>query len=125
MNPEPRLRTYLQSAALLLPPAVVAVGTALFLAPKLHQIYAASGAQVAAAHPLFAASSFLVNDGLWLLLGVGALLLALELRSNRWPRYRRGALLAAAVVLNSAVLCGLFAMLVCALLLAPALLPAR
>ena len=85
--------------------------------PKLQALWQNAGASLpSGAEWVILASQLLVQDWAYLCAGVAVLFLLLELSSSHWPRYRRGAILAATVLLNTAVLIGLTAMTIWAIL---------
>jgi type II secretory pathway component PulF len=118
-----RLSAYVQSAAVVLPAAVAASFAALFLTPKLQQIWRESGVKLPSETAwVVDASNLLVSHWFLMLGAIAAILFALEYFLPSWARYRRPAVLSAAVLFNTAVFAGLIAMVICLVLLAPALM---
>jgi type II secretory pathway component PulF len=117
-----RLSAYTQSAAVVLPAAAAAWFAALFLTPKLQQLWRDTGANLPSQTAwVVDASNLLVNHWFTILAIAVVILLALENLMPSWARFRRPAVLSAAVLFNAAVLAGLIAMVICVLLLAPAM----
>lgn len=123
-NLEPVWATYLKSAAFVLPAAFLWLFVAVFVFPKFNEVVSQSG--IRAAMPGFLRSGWdlalFLTHYLFDLCVVLALAIALlEWRSDRWPRYRRAAFGVGVFLLNSAVLIAITAMVVLALVAAPAL----
>lgn len=117
-----RLSAYAQSAAVALPAVAAAWFAALFLTPKLQQLWQDTGAKLPAQTAwVVDASNLLVNHVFTIIAIAMVVVLALEYLVPAWPRVRRPAVLSAAVLFNAAVLAGLIAMVICVLLLAPAM----
>lgn len=124
MNNTSRVSAYAQSAAVALPAAVAAWFAALFLSPKLHQLWNDFGAKRPSETAwVFDASNLLVNHWFAIFAATALLLVGLECLVPSWSRFRRSAVLSAAVLFNAAVFAGLIAMVICVLLIAPAMLP--
>ncbi|MBI2928971.1 MAG: hypothetical protein HYY24_25180 [Verrucomicrobia bacterium] len=122
---EPAWKTYLKTAAFLIPPIAAWGFSAVFLFPKLKEIWREACFQNLTAHRVLDASNFLLAHGLLISAVIVAVLVLLEWRHRAWPRYRRTCVGLAVFLLNSAVLGLITAMLMTALLAAPALLRAR
>ena len=118
---EARWKTYLKAGLFLVPAGVLWAFASVFFAPKLQQLWVMGGGTADQAQWLMDLIMFLVRHGGKIL--VAAILLAGvgELRARRWARYRRLALGSLVLLLNSAVLLGLWFMCAAALLIAPAL----
>jgi hypothetical protein len=129
MNPSPSTapsesawRTYLKAVAFSFPAIVVLGFTNVFMLPKLETIWRdahfGSPSALAAVH----AVQFVAGNSIVISLGIVALLALLEWRVAGWPRRRRICLGAAVFAGNTAVLVFVTAMLMTALMAAPALL---
>jgi hypothetical protein len=119
-NIEPRWATYFKATAFLAPALLLWAMSCVFLIPKLQQICADAGGG-----PLpfiVRAMIGLAEHGLFISVGIILMLVLLEWRSGKWPRYRRAAVGIGAFLLNAAVLISIFMMVVTALLAAPALM---
>ena len=118
-------RTYLKAAAFLIPSLSAWGFSAVFLFPKLKQIWREAGFEDVTAHRVLNGSNFLLAHALLISAALVVVLVWLEWRHRAWPRYRRTCVGLAVFLLNSAVLVLITAMLMTALLVAPALLRAR
>jgi hypothetical protein len=89
-NFEPGWATYLKSAVLIVPAIVIWAGSCVFVIPKLKEICVVSGTHLPTPVLLALAFSDVVKNN-FILGTVIALtvLVLLEWRSRRWPRYRR------------------------------------
>lgn len=123
MNNTSRLSAYAQSAAVVFPAAAAAWFAALFLSPKVQQLLQDSGAKLPSETVwVVQASNLLANHWFAILAITAAVLFAFEYLLPSWPRFRRSAVLSAAVLFNAAVLAGLIAMVICVVLVAPAMI---
>ena len=121
MNTTSRLGAYLQSAAVLVPAVIVSLFAALFIIPKLEQLWAHLGASLPVGGAwVLTAAHFLINDGWIALTALIVGLLGLEFRSTAWPKYRWGILLCTTALINGAVLAGLAMISILLTLVAPA-----
>ena len=113
---------YVKAGAFLFPGLLMWWFSTVFLFPKLQQIWADTGFAEPVFQQLLSGSNALMSHGLWIA-AIGILLLGLlEWRSRGWPRYRGMSLGILAWILNTAVFLLLTAMLLSALMAAPALL---
>jgi hypothetical protein len=121
-NLEPAWATYLKSGAFVLPATILWLFVVIFVFPKFNEVVSQSGVWM----PGFLRMAWdlvLFLTHYMLPIG-GALIIALvllEWRSAKWPHYRRAAFGIGAFVLNSVVLISITAMVVLALVAAPAL----
>lgn len=118
-NLEPRWATYLKAVAFLLPAACIWLFSAVFLMPKLQQICYEAGASHFAFKEIVI---FLMNHNFAIAAAIVGMLLFLEWRSDKWPRYRRAVVGVGVVALNAVVLIGITMMVITALVVMPALL---
>jgi hypothetical protein len=123
---EPAWATYLKAAAFLLPALFLATLSAIWVVPKLQQICAVAGVPEATAGTFWNLTQssiqmmrLLSEHGHLIAGGIILLLILLEWRSARWPRYRRATISFGAFVLNTFVLIALFMMFLAAILAAP------
>ena len=119
-NIEPRWATYLKGAAFLAPAVILWLMSVVFVVPKLEQISADAGG-----HPLPTVIRIMIgltHNGLLIWGGIAALLVLLEWRSSKWPRYRRAVVGVGMFLLNAIILISIFMMVVAVLLVAPALM---
>ena len=121
-NPEPAWATYLKSGAFVLPATLLWLFVAIFVFPKFNEVVSQSGVWMpgflrVAWDLVFFLTHYLVPIGGVLIIA----LILLEWRFAKWPRYRRAAFGIGAFVLNSVVLISITAMVVLALVAAPAL----
>jgi hypothetical protein len=121
---EARWKTFLKAAAFLLPAVVLWGFASVFFAPKLQELWARGGGTTGDAQWVMSMVMFLVHHGSQILFVAGLLAVAGEFRARQWARYRRLALGSLVLLLNSAVLLGLWFMCAAALLIAPALMHA-
>jgi hypothetical protein len=133
MNPsdskliEPGWATYLKSTAFIVPAVSLWTLTAVFVLPRLEQICADAGLPLNhsvwnVTHSNFAAMVLFREYGLFLAGAIILLLVLLEWRSSKWPRYRRAILGIGTFAFNSLVLISIFLMIITAVVAAPALL---
>lgn len=125
---EPGWATYLKAGTFLLPALMLTPLCAIFVIPKLQQICADAGLPTATQgafwnliHSSIQLMIFFTHHGLLLGLLIIVLLVGLEWRSKKWPRYRRAAVGTGAFLLNTIVLLALFVMFLAAMVAAPAL----
>lgn len=119
---EPRWRTYLKAFAFLAPPVFLWVILCVFAFPKLKQIWVDADFFDSTMLAFMRTSDFFMQHGLLLVAVLGAGLLLVEWRSKGWwPRYRRISMGMLVLVLNSAVLILISAMLCSAIAAAPGL----
>jgi hypothetical protein len=119
-NIEPRWATYLKGAAFLAPAVILWLMSVVFVIPKLEQISADAGG-----HPLPTVIRMMIgltHNGLLISGAIVLVLVLLEWRSHKWPRYRRAAVGLGTFFLNAAILVSIFMMVVTAILVAPALM---
>lgn len=126
-NLEPRWATYLRATAFLIPAVFLWTFSAVFVVPKLQQICAVAGlpdddglywnlTQIS-----IGAALFFREHGILIVGAIILMLVLLEWRFSKWPRYRRAAVGVGAFLLNSVVLFSFFMMFVAALVAGPAL----
>jgi len=128
-TPEPGWATYLKGAAFAVPALFLWTISAIFIVPKFQQIardtnfptLGPSGlwnlTRTTIGLTLFVSEHVLQIAGL-----VIALLILLEWRSAKWPRYRRLTVGTGAFLLNSLVLISIFVMLLALMVMAPGLM---
>ena len=119
---EARWRTYLKGAAFLIPALSILAFFCVFLLPKLQMIWRDAGFDESSARSALHVAAFIIEHGLVLSATIILILVLLEWRSARWPRYRRASVDVAAFLVNTAVLVFITAMFMTALISAPALL---
>jgi hypothetical protein len=116
-NIEPRWATYLKAAAFILPAIFLWIVSCVLVLPKLKEICNASGTFIPKSISTALALSDLVKNhfivGSIVILFV---LVLLEWRSHRWPRYRRSIFGILAFLLNSTVLIFITVMFVLAVM---------
>jgi hypothetical protein len=127
-NLEPRWATYVKAAVFLMPAVGLSILCAVFMVPKLQQICAQAGFPPAhepsfwkLTYSSIQTLLFFADHGLLIATAIVALLILLEWRSTRWPRYRRATVGAGAFLVNTIVLLSFFMMFLTALVVAPAL----
>jgi hypothetical protein len=118
-NIEPAWATYLKATASLVPAVFLWAISVVFVMPKLKQICgSAVGVGDAsfwkATHFNFGIMSLFQEYGIFIAGAIILMLILLEWRSSKWPRYRRAAVGAGALLLNSVVLISIFMMVVTA-----------
>ena len=113
---------YAKAGAFLLPALLAWWFSTMFLFPKLQQIWVEAGFRERPFLNILRTSNLLMEEVAWI--GVGMVLIFgfLEWRGGAWARYRRSFLGVGVWVLNTAILVLLTAMLVSALIAAPALI---
>ncbi len=119
-NIEPGWATYLKAAASLVPAVFLWGISVMFIMPKLKQICGEAGGLALPA--IIRTMIGLTEHGIIIAGTIILLLVLLEWRSRKWPRYRRAAVGLGAFLLNSVVLISMFMTVVTAILVAPALL---
>ncbi len=126
-NIEPGWATYLKATAFLVPAICLWALSIIFIVPKLQQICVDAGLPGPSSFWNLAESNFKTTSFFrdnWLFVG-GAMvliLILLEWRSTKWPRYRRATVGVGTFALNSVVLISIFMMILTAVMAAPALL---
>jgi len=106
-----RWTVYSKQLLFLAPAAFVWVVTAIFIAPKLKQIWANAGGN---GNPVFAGMDIMRESGWSILIGAAAILVLVEKFWTRWPRYRKHCIATLVFGLNFAVLLSLMILLVTA-----------
>ena len=127
---EPRWQPYLKAAVFMAPALLLWGFSAVFLFPKIKQIWVDGGFFdvvgnanfVATSHLLMRTSDYLTENGL--LIGACSMvaLILLEWRNGFWQRHRNGFLSVGIFCVNAGVLFLLTTMLTAVLMVAPALL---
>ena len=118
-NPEPCWATYTKAAVFVSPAIGLWSLCVLFFVPKLQQICQTAGL---AGPPVFRVPWIIANHTFAICAAPVLVLLLLEWRCQRWPRYRRAALGGVVFLLNAGVLSLITLMVLLALLAAPALM---
>ena len=126
-NIEPRWATYLKGSVFVMPAVFLWIIAAIFVVPKLQQICLDAGLPTAAEGWNFMESCirttlFFSQHGVLIVGGTILILILLEWRFTKWPRYRRATVGVGAFLINSSILFTIFVMFVTALLAAPELL---
>lgn len=122
---EPRWKAYLLAAALLLPGLVLWTLSAVFFAPKLQQIWNSANGVDPETQWVMDTVMFLVRHG-GLIVGIMAVALVLgEVKPRWWSRYRRVAIGSLVVIINTAIVSGIWFMCLASLLVVPALIKAK
>jgi hypothetical protein len=116
-NVEPAWAPYLKYGAFAMPATTLWLFVAVFVFPKFNQIVIQSGIHVPGVFR-FGMDLLLLLKHYLFLMGSGFVLalVLLELRFDKWPRYRRTAFGVGAFLLNSAVLLSITSMVVLALI---------
>jgi hypothetical protein len=122
-NIEPRWATYLRATAFLAPPLFLWAVAAIFIIPKLQMLsqdagLPGTGTLWTLTHTNILTTNFFRHYGLTAALCLIAVLVFLEWRSTRWPRYRRAAVGTGTFVLNLVVLLSIFMMIMTAVMVA-------
>lgn len=120
---EPRWRTYLRGTAFSIPALFILAFSSGYLLPKLETLwrdarFGASSSAIAAVQVAY----FVTQHFFVIAATVTVVLVLLEWRSSRWPRYRRASVGVAAFLANTAILVFITVMFMTALMAAPALL---
>ena len=123
INPttDPRWRTYLKAGAFSMPALTVWLFCAVFLLPKLQQIWQDVGFSNQTMRMVMGMSGLIQNYFVLIVATIIGSLVLLEWRNSQWPRHRKASLYIAAFLVNTAVLVFLVVMFTSALLVAPAL----
>jgi hypothetical protein len=108
--------TYLKAASFLAPPLLIWTAITIFIAPKIKQICADSGAGPFTA---FQVMDFAQDNALTLTVAAVAIIILLEWKSALWRRWRKYTLGTAVFLINTAVILGLASLLLIAALAAP------
>jgi hypothetical protein len=119
-NIEPRWATYLKATAFLVPALSLWLLSTVYLIPKLQQISAHAGG-----HPLpriLQVMLAITEHSMIIFSAIILLLVLLEWRSAKWPRYRRATIGFGTFLLNGVILISIFMMVVAVVLVAPALM---
>jgi hypothetical protein len=119
---ERRWLTYLKTATWLFPCLSLWAISTVFIFPKLKELCRDADVAPPIMRTGMALSDLYIDWGILVMGAVVVMLVLLEWRSSRWPRYRRAFLGFTVFILNSAVLVLIWVMLVSALLAAPALM---
>jgi len=123
---EPRWATYIRGGAFLLPAVSLGAFSAMFLLPRLQMICNDAGVAVPNLFRItIAMMEFLHDHGVHVLGAIILMLIFVEWRSGKWPRYRRTSIGVGVFVVNSAVLALITAMFTLAMMVAPALFHAK
>ncbi|MDB6029843.1 MAG: hypothetical protein JWM16_181 [Verrucomicrobiales bacterium] len=120
---EPRWATYLRATAFLAPPLFLWAVAAIFIIPKLQMLcqnsgLGGTGALWTLTHTNILTTNFFRHYGWTAALCIIAVLVFLEWRSTRWPRYRRAAVGTGTFLLNLVVLLSIFMMIMTAVMVA-------
>jgi hypothetical protein len=126
-NIEPGWATYLKATTFLVPAVFLWALSIIFVVPKLQQISLDAGLPGASSFWNLAQSNFTTTSFFrdnWFFMGVAmvVILVLLEWRFTKWPRYRRATVGVGTFVLNSVVLLSIFMMILTAIVAAPALM---
>jgi len=118
-NIEPGWATYLKAAVSLVPAVFLWALSVVFVVPKLKQICSSAVGVGDASfwkvtHFNFGIMSLFKDYGMVIAGAIILMLILLEWRSSKWPRYRRAAVGTGALLLNSVVLISIFMMVVTA-----------
>jgi hypothetical protein len=116
---------YAKSVAFLLPALVAWWFSAVFLFPKLQQIWSDTGFSEPAFINLMRSANILLANGGWMLAAVVLAFGFLEWHGGAWLRYRRISLWIGAWLFNAAVLFLVTSMLLSAMITAPGLISQR
>jgi hypothetical protein len=117
-----RSRPYFKALVLALPALVFWQAAYIFLFPKLEIIWQHGNGPSSDAQGVMDAVILLVRYGTPVFLSALTLLLVLDICARSWARYRNVAVTSLAFIFNAAVLFGLSAMCVAALIIAPELM---
>jgi hypothetical protein len=119
---EPWWATYLKGGVFLGPAVILWTLSIIFVFPKLKQICLEAGVAIPG---FYRVPNFISEHNLLICAGVIAMLVLLERRWTNWAKYRRMSVGIAVFLVNATVMVLIFAMVVLALLAAPALMHAR
>ncbi len=122
-NVAPRWSCYASAVAFLLPALLAWWFSAVFMFPKLQQIWEDSRFSQPGFLSIMRWANLLLGHAGWAFAALVLLIGFLEWHGGIWPRYRRMSLTVGAWLLNTAVLLLLTAMLLSALIAAPGLVP--
>jgi hypothetical protein len=122
-NLEPRWATYLRATAFLAPALFLWTIAAIFIIPKIQMLcrdagFGGPGAFWTLTYTNIQTVNFFRHYGCTAALCVIAVLVFLEWRSDRWPRYRRAAVGTGTFLLNLIVLLSIFMMIMTAVMVA-------
>jgi len=118
-NIEPRWATYLKAAAFLLPAVSLWMLTMMFVFPRFQATCDAANVSIPTVfRTAIALAQLFHNNFLIICVGLILLLVLLEWRVTKWPRYRRAIFGILAFLLNSAVLLWITTMVVLSLIAA-------
>ncbi|HMJ67213.1 MAG TPA: permease prefix domain 1-containing protein [Candidatus Binatia bacterium] len=127
-TPEPGWATYLKGAAFTMPALFLWTLAAIFIVPKFQQIARDTNFPTLGptglwnlSHVTIQLTLFVSEHFLLIATAVIGLLILLEWRSAKWPRYRRATVGTGAFLLNSLVLISIFVMLLAVMVMAPAM----
>jgi hypothetical protein len=120
-------KTYVKGAAFSLPAVAILAFSSIYLLPKLETLwrdtsFGSSFAMASSAITAVQVAHFVTQHLVVMVVAVTAVIALLEWRSRRWPKYRRVSVSVVAFVTNTAVMVFITAMLMTALMAAPALL---
>ncbi len=118
---EARWLTYIRGVAFVAPALGVLWFCAVFLFPKLRQIWQDSGFAEPVMTNTLAVTVWVLQEAVWLGVLLAGVLALLEWRWKAWPRYRKGLVEFGALALNSVILLVVTTMFMSALMAAPAL----
>lgn len=125
---EPRWATYFRAGAFLAPALLLWAMSAVFIIPKLQQICRDSGIADGAStiwgmtrSNIWAVNTFR-EYGVWAVAGLILVLVGLEWRSSKWPRYRRAAVGFGTFLVNLLVMLSIFGMILTAVVAAATVL---
>jgi hypothetical protein len=125
---EPAWKTYLKSGLFLGPGILSWAFIAVFVLPKLKQIWRDADAinhRIAEFQWMITSLSFAMEKMGMVLLLTLAVLVAMEFTGDLWKRYRKVTMSALVFVLNSAIIVGLVGACLVAAIAGPALMPPR
>jgi hypothetical protein len=127
-NIEPRWATYLRATAFLAPAVFLWALSAVFVVPKLQEICRDAGLPERSAglfwnltHTSIGTALFFREHGILIAGAMILMLVLLEWRARKWPRYRRAAVGVGTFIFISAVLSSFFMMFLAAIVAVPGL----
>ena len=112
--PERWWASYLKGTLFLIPPIFIWAIVAIFVAPKVKQIWADAGI-VNPSHWTFGSMDFIRANVLWLTAVVIAIIVACEKLIPAWEKFRRLSVAGAVVVINTAILVSVTLLLITAI----------